>query len=302
MSIKSSNNRIIFGLKVKQLRQQKQLSFADLAATSGLSISYLNEIEKGKKYPRKDKILALAKVLEVSPEQLESSHLEGSLAPVGELLKSNFLNELPLELFGIELNKVTEIIAGAPTRVGAFISTLVELGRNYALGEENFYFGVLRSYLEMHENYFEEIENAVDDFSKQHNLTHKLPLPYNNLVNLLRDKYNYKIIENGLDKYPDLQFLRAVYKKKRNELLLNSQLNEGQKLFQLGKELGFSYLQLKDRALTASLLRVRNFEEVLSHFKAGYFSVALLIKRQAFLEDLGQFFQMSEWDGSLLLS
>ncbi|MCH9024924.1 MAG: hypothetical protein IH931_06280, partial [candidate division Zixibacteria bacterium] len=54
--------------------------------------------------------------------ELISLELADGLAPVGDLLKSNFLNELPLDLFGIELSKVVEIIANAPIRVGAFIS------------------------------------------------------------------------------------------------------------------------------------------------------------------------------------
>lgn len=62
----SQSRKIIFGLKVKQLRKGQQLSFAELSARSGLSISYLNEIEKGKKYPREDKIEALAEALKVS--------------------------------------------------------------------------------------------------------------------------------------------------------------------------------------------------------------------------------------------
>ena len=69
------------------------------------------------------------------------------MAPVGELLQSNFLNVLPLDLFGIELSKVVEIIANAPVRVGAFISTLLELSRNYALKEENMVIYLFRKYL-----------------------------------------------------------------------------------------------------------------------------------------------------------
>jgi len=140
MSVKSLNNRILFGLMVKQLRQQRQLSFAELAKQSGLSVSYLNEIEKGKKYPKSDKMADLAAALEIDKDMLEKQELPLSLAPVQELLQSNFLNELPLDLFGIELSKVIEIIANAPLRVGAFISTLVEISRNYALRESHFYF------------------------------------------------------------------------------------------------------------------------------------------------------------------
>ena len=124
MSSKTQNERILFGLKVKQLRQSKGFSFAELSRESKLSVSYLNEIEKGKKYPKPDKIETLAVALGVPRADLTSFELSKSMAPVGELLKSNFLNEMVLDRFGITLSKGVEIIANAPVRVGVFISTL----------------------------------------------------------------------------------------------------------------------------------------------------------------------------------
>ena len=49
--------KLIFGLKMKQLRSGKDLSLFKLSKQTGLSKSYLNEIEKGKKYPKTDKIV-----------------------------------------------------------------------------------------------------------------------------------------------------------------------------------------------------------------------------------------------------
>ena len=106
MSTKNQNTRIIFGLKVRQYRQRRGLLFDDLAKRSGISASYLNEIEKGKKYPKNAKRAALAEALDISVEELTSEELGGALDPVGKLLKSNFLNELPLDLFGIELSNL----------------------------------------------------------------------------------------------------------------------------------------------------------------------------------------------------
>jgi XRE family transcriptional regulator, fatty acid utilization regulator len=301
MSAKSQNERIIFGLKVKQLRQAKQLSFAELSEMTGMSLSYLNEIEKGKKYPREDKIHSLARSLGVPVAELTSIELNSTLQPVTELLQSNFLNELPLDLFGIELAKVVEIIANAPTRVGAFISTLLELSRNYALKEENFYFAALRSYLELHNNYFEDIEQAVDRFCIEHGITTRRPIPVEALGQILEQRYGYVIVENGLDEYPELHNLRSVFIPKKQQLLLNGNLTPMQRAFQFGKELGFNYLGIKERANTSSLLRGRTFEEVLNHSKAIYFSVALHLSRESFIEDLRQFFRKEKWDGEAFL-
>ena len=132
------NTKIIFGLKVKQLRKQYNLSFQELKDLSGLSVSYLNEIEKGKKYPRQNKIDALAEALRTTSEELVSRQLSKNLMPLADLLDSNFLQEIPLDLFGIEAAKVVEIIANAPTKVGAFISSLVEISRKYELRQQHF--------------------------------------------------------------------------------------------------------------------------------------------------------------------
>jgi hypothetical protein len=223
--------------------------------------------------------------------------------PVADLLGSNFLNELPLDLFDIDLAKVVEIIANAPAKVGAFISTLVELSRNYALTEENFYFGALRSYLELHNNYFEDIELAAADFAERHQLPNGAPpVRLEALARILEKRYGYAIVENGLAAYPDLAEIRSVFLPKEKKLLLNARLNDMQKAFQFGKELGFNALGLKERANTAALLRVSSFEEVLSHFKAGYFSAALLMNREAFRADVEAFLQLPRWDGEAVLA
>lgn len=302
MSQRTPNERIIFGLKLKHLRQKKKMSFEKFSEATGISISYLNEIEKGKKYPKEDKLDSIAKSLDISTKELTSLDLGKNLSPITDLLKSNFLNELPLNLFDIDLAKVVEIIANAPAKVGAFISTLVEISRNYALAEENFYFGALRSYLELHNNYFEEIEKSVADFVEKYNLPKGRLLDVSQLSKLLEKKYGYKIVENGLEAYPELSEIRSLFIPKNKRLLLNGRLTEMQKAFQFGKELGFKYMDLKERANTASLLRVNSFEEVLSHFKAGYFSAALLINKESFIHDMEAFFDRPSWDGEFILN
>ncbi len=302
MKAKTSSEKIIFGLKVKQLRQKKQLSFSELSEKAGLSVSYLNEIEKGKKYPKDDKIRALADALNVKYDDLVNLELQDSLAPVAALIRSNFLNELPLDLFGIELSKVVEIIANAPKRVGAFISTLLELSRNYSLAEEHFFFGALRSYLEMHNNFFEGLESAVEAFSQDHQIGAERPIPVSTLANILIDDYDYDILDDGLRVYPELEHLRSVFLPEKKQLLLNGRLSPYQRAFELGKEIAFNRLEIKERAFTSSILKARSFEEVLNHSKAIYFSVALHIPRQPFIEQLDAFFKRKKWNGEAFLS
>ena len=301
MANKSQNHKIIFGLKVKQLRTEQNMSFAQLAEQSGMSVSYLNEIEKGKKYPRAEKISQLATALNVESEVLTSTELTKQLAPVGELLQSNFLNELPLDLFGIELSKVTEIIANAPIRVGAFISTLVEISRTYALLDAHFFNSAMRAYQEMRYNYFEEIEKAADDFMKKDKIPLTGAINLETLKFVLQKKYKYTIFEDGMKDYPVLSDVRAVFVPKGKKLLLNGKLNSIEKIFQIAKELGFHRLKIKHRENTSSLLRNQTFDMVLNHYMASYFAAAVIIPREALLDDMRAFFKKDEWDAEALI-
>ena len=301
MRAKTANERIIFGLKVKQLRQARGFSFDRLSKQTGISLSYLNEIEKGKKFPKAEKVDNLAAALGTTTAELTNGDLGRELAPVAQLLNSNFLNELPLELFGIELTKVAEIIAAAPVRVGAFISTLLEISRSYALREENFYFAALRSYLELNANYFPELEEAVDTFTAKYALPSIRPLPPRRLAALLEDRFGYTIVTDGLDDQPALSQLRSVYLPASGRLLLNGKLTPVQRGFQFGKELAFQHLGLKERANTSSIIRGRVFEEVLNHSKATYFSVALHLPLLPFVDALRGFFERPAWSAPAFL-
>lgn len=298
---KAQLQRITLGLKVRQFRQEKGWNFDELSRQTGISTSYLNEIEKGKKYPQPANLKKLAAALDVTPDFLTSPELTKQLAPLGQLLQSNFLNELPLELFGIELQQVVEIIARAPDRVNAFISALLEIARNYALRDEHFFFSALRAYQELRMNYFEEVENAAEEFVRTHHLPDNGGVAAQPLADLLVKNFAYRLESLDPEKYPELQNLRTVFVPKRRRLLLNPQLNERQRAFYLAKELGFNVLQLRERPLCAGVLRVNTFEEALNNYLATYFSVAVLINRHAFARDIGALFNQMTWNSQRLL-
>lgn len=275
------------------------MSFLELSKLSGISVSYLNEIEKGKKFPKKEKLQMLAMALKTSEERLESSEVEDQLAPVAQLLKSNFLNELPLDLYGIDLYKVVEIIANAPVRVGAFISTLIELSQNHEVKEENFFFVALKNYLELNHNYFEELEAATSAFIKAHHLLDAYPVSSEILKNILSTEYDYQIVLGGLNEFPILDEFRAVFLPLEKKFLTNGHLTERQKAFEFGKELGFSVLKLKERSNTSSIIRPKTFEQVLNHSKAIYFSVALHLPISSFVQAIQRWIEAPKWDPKL---
>ncbi|MDN4166871.1 helix-turn-helix domain-containing protein [Cytophagales bacterium LB-30] len=283
--INEANVRLIFGLKLKQLRLDKGLSQSEMAKRTDISVSYLNEIEKGKKFPKPEKIAQLADSLSVSYDWLVSLQLSKNLAPIGELLKSPILNELPLDVFGIDRSQLFDLLSSAPVKLNAFINTLIEIGRNYGMRVEHFYFSALRSFQELHENYFEEIEQAVDKATQEFAITR--PVISAQLVQILQEHYHYQIDEEGLSAQPELQGLRSVILPgKKPRLLLNKQLSDTQRGFILARELGFQYMGITDRSYTTSWVEVSNFEQVLNNFKGSYFACALFLEKDALVEEI----------------
>lgn len=301
MSLNTDNVKLVFGLKLKQLRLDKNLSITELASKSGLSMSYINEIEKGKKYPKSDKIMALAEAMEVDYDTLVSLKLNKKLEPISELLQSGFLTEVPFEMFGIDPSTLLELLAEAPTKVSAFINTIIEIGRNYNLTVEQFYFAVLRSYQELHENYFPEIEIEIDNFINENNIQEDFQIDEFYLTNFLYDKYGITIKFFDEADYPEIGNIRSVMIPKKNVLLLNKRITSDQRAFTIGREIGFLYMKLKNRPLTSSWVEVKSFEEVFNNFKASYFSGGILIRRERLIDKLNEFFSRRKWSNEGLI-
>lgn len=294
--------KLIFGLKVKQLRQTKNLSQQELADAAGMAVSYINEIEKGRKYPKPDKINQLAKGLGVSYETLVSLKVNKSLAPAIEIINSKIFKEFPLDMFGIDTGKLLSMIAEAPAKVNAFISTLAEIARNYNLKQENFYFAALRSYQELHNNYFEDIEKQVEQFIKEFNIDFTPRFNPQQLTDILEQKYHYVIDYNEITDNPKLNGFRSILVPGAEpKFYINNNLKPTQRIFLLAKELGFNYMKLKERSYTSSWVKVSSFEQVLNNFKASYFANALLVNKGLFLADLEQFFARQEWNGDAMV-
>lgn len=288
--------RLIFGLKLKQLRTEKNLSLFGLAKITGLSKSYLNEIEKGKKYPKRDKILLLAEALETNYDHLVSLKLDKNLAPIGEILQSNILKEIPLELFGIKESDLIDIIAEAPLKVNAFISTLFEIAKHYNLTRESFFLAALRSYQEANNNYFEEIESQVEKFAKAYSIDLNQKLSTYELEEILTEEYGYSINNEELSQHKELINLRSVFVPSSKTLLVSSETDESQRLFIYAKEIAYNYLNITDRLYTFSWIKFERFDQVLNNFLASYFAGALLIPRKSLVKNLKAFFEKKTFD------
>src|SRR5690606_14276998 len=199
---------IIFGLKLRQARLSKGLSVTELAERSQLSPSYITEIEKGRKYPKADKILRLAEALGYDYDELVSLRLEPPLSFLETPLSSQLLQNFPLELFGVDPSTIIEVLTRSPAEMSALVKALQDIARGYAIREEHFYLAALRSYQEYHQNYFPDLEQAAQDYAAEVGLENQVPVSEEDLVRLLEERFGYTIAGIPVEDHPSLAAYR----------------------------------------------------------------------------------------------
>lgn len=292
--------KLILGFKIKHLRLQQKVSYQELSQATGMSVSYLNDIEKGKKYPKPDKIGALAQAFNLEYDELVSTRSDKKLRPVIELLNSGFFKFFPLHEFGISPDKLVDVFSKSPDRISAFISTILKMVRSYQIEKEHFYRIALRSYQDMHDNHFPALEEAVQAFKKEVKLKKKLTLGTDLLEDLLRSHYDISVDRASLAKNKKLKKFRSFYQPEKKVLYINQNLSEAQEAFILSKELGFQHLKMEERSFETELNKEASFEKLLSNFKASYFAAALLMDATELVKDIELIARSTSWKASLI--
>lgn len=301
MPVTAENLRFVLGLKLRAQRLRKGLPLKEVARRAGLALSYLSEIEKGKKYPKPDKLLELARALEVPFDELVSLRVDEDLSALKAFAASGFLQEFPFELFGLRPEDLFELVSEDPARAGALIRTFVDVGRRYDLSVEHFLLAALRSYQQLHGNYFPDLEEAASDFAAKQGWRGPAPPEISELREVLEREWGYTIDLKALSRQPELAGYRSVLARDKPPLFcVNARLLASQQAFVLAREIGFRQLGLAARPLTSSGLHVESFEQVLNNFKASYFAGALLMNRERMLADLGELFAIERWDPEFL--
>ena len=202
---------IIFGMKIKQARTDTGMTLSEFAAQCDISPSYVTEIEKGRKYPRADKIMRMAEVLQKEYDDLVSIRLEPPLTQLGSALSSPVLGQFPFEEFGIEMSDLVNVLTRAPDKASALLHTFTEIGREYDMKEQHLLWSALRSYQELHENYFPDLEEAVLKFARKKKLLQEVPVTLERLRTIVEKDFGYEIDEERLKTDDVLSHYRSIF-------------------------------------------------------------------------------------------
>lgn len=301
MATDNEGIRLIFGLKLKSLRQQRGFNYQQLSELTGIAVSYLHSIENGKKYPKADKIIELAKALDVDYDYMVSLTANKRLQPIIDLINADFAKVIPWEYIGIQPSALIDLFSQAPDKMTAFISTILKLSRSVQFSKGDFYMSALRSYLDIHNNYFENLEVAARQFREKFKLKDKLILTVESLEQLLMDKYNIKVDRKTISTREVLKNLRSYYAPDKKTLYLNKGLMPAQEKFVLGRELAFQLLQLNPRPQETVSQDFSSFEILLNSFNASYFSNALVLPEDSFTNDIKNVFSGTKWNEKVWL-
>ncbi|AHC15897.1 hypothetical protein L21SP2_2545 [Salinispira pacifica] len=307
--ISGDNLKLILGLKIKHYRQQQGLSLQRLARRSGLALSYISEIESGKKYPKPEKLIQLARALNISYDELVSARVQEDLDPLANLMNSPLIREFPFELFGVSTRDILQLFGNKPENAQAFLSTFIQIGQAYDMSLENFLFAALRTYQTRQNNYFPEQEaqaeiyrDSLKEASEELGGEGREAPGSQVLVKLLQGMHGYELDTHTLSRNPELEKFRSVYREGPvPRLYLNARLLESQKRFILLRELAFLNLELKIRPFTSSWIQVASFDQLVNNFIASYFAGAVLLPRSRMSEYIRSMQNRSSWSPELLL-
>lgn len=299
MAVEAEELRLILGLKLRTLRQRRGLGLKDVADRAGVSISYLSEIEKGRKYPKPAKLLELARALEVSFDELVSMRVGEELSELEEVVGSVYLREFPFHLFGLQASDLLAL--SQPVRAAALLRTFADLGRIYGIDVDNFLLAALRSYQQMSGNSFPELEAAASELRTSLALDGR-PVTRKALDQALRERFGYEIDYETLATHPELGGFRSIFAEgRRPKLYVNSRLLEPQQAFLLAREIGHRVLGLRERAVTSTWIVVESFAQLLNNFRASYFAGAVLIDREWLVKRLRELFERPRWEAPRFL-
>ncbi len=293
--------RLILGVKLRAHRQERGLGLKELAQAAGLSVSYLSEIEQGKKYPKPDKLVDLADALGVPYDDLVSLQVGEELGAVKDAIDSPLLRSFPFGLFGLDAEDVVQLLAGVPDKSGALVQAVADMARAYDARVEHFLLAALRAYQQIHANHFPDLEAAAERLRQRVGAE---GTPDADALRRALEADGYRVDTTTLPADPELRAFRSVLVPDPDDgptLYVNGALHDEQRAFLYARELAFRELEAAHRPLTSPWVTVDRFEEVLDNFRGSYVAGALLLPAADVDRVLADLVESEAWDAEAFL-
>ncbi|MGQ5720714.1 helix-turn-helix transcriptional regulator [Rhizobiales bacterium] len=283
------------GIKLKKLREERQLTQMSLAKSLGISLSYLNQIENNQRPLTVQVLLRLNEVFGIDVQLFSEAEEARLFSDLREVFADPRLNEQ------LGKTEIRELAANMPA-VGRL---LVEMHKQLGEAQEQSAYLAnqlgndrsadlpvmlstpyeeVREYFYAHRNYIPELDHEGEALSR------KLGLPVGKMKHALAERllqmHGVRLVEQaGTDSTDTVRH----FDKSTRLLALSPRLDEGQQAFQLATQIAF----LEQKQLLDQLLEKTAFSSpealVLARIGlANYFAGAVLMPYMHFLQSAEQ--------------
>ncbi len=283
------------GIKLKKLREERQLTQMSLAKSLGISLSYLNQIENNQRPLTVQVLLRLNEVFGIDVQLFSEAEEARLFSDLREVFADPRLNEQ------LGKTEIRELAANMPA-VGRL---LVEMHKQLGEAQEQSAYLAnqlgndrstdlpvmlstpyeeVREYFYAHRNYIPELDHEGEALSR------KIGLPVGKMKHALAERllqmHGVRLVEQaGTDSTDTVRH----FDKSTRLLALSPRLDEGQQAFQLATQIAF----LEQKQLLDQLLEKTAFSSpealVLARIGlANYFAGAVLMPYMHFLQSAEQ--------------
>lgn len=283
------------GIKLKKLREERQLTQMSLAKSLGISLSYLNQIENNQRPLTVQVLLRLNEAFGIDVQLFSEAEEARLFSDLREVFADPRLNEQ------LGKTEIRELAANMPA-VGRL---LVEMHKQLGEAQEQSAYLAnqlgndrsadlpvmlstpyeeVREYFYAHRNYIPELDHEGEALSR------KLGLPVGKMKHALAERllqmHGVRLVEQvGTDSTDTVRH----FDKSTRILALSPRLDEGQQAFQLATQIAF----LEQKQLLDQLLEKTAFSSsealVLARIGlANYFAGAVLMPYMHFLQSAEQ--------------
>lgn len=293
------------GLKLRGLRLSRNIKQTDAARDLGVSPTYLNLIEKGKRVTPFPLLWKALRYFEQDPEQFMSSLGQGRAdEALAKLLDEPLLKTLDIDPESIQHLSAEPKLAGTVAALfNLYKNTRTQLenvlaqlsaeerarahGQTAGSGTLRFDyspFDEVSDFLESHHNYFAELEEQADSLRRDFKLERQVTSSH--LVRLLEDRFHYQVRFEPAQSGSSV--VRRLDPESRN-LTLSPALTEQPLKFQLAASIGLLILdreKLLERIVGDGKTRHAETPRLIKVNLANYFAGALMLNYADFFREV----------------
>ena len=277
------NAKLFLGQRLRRLRKQQELSQTDMAATLGISPSYLNHLERNQRPVTAALLLKLAERYDIDVRTFAAGGGQG----LGADELAEIFSDILLQDLGVPRYELAELANNAPSvadAIARLYAALKEAHREGGVAAGGDARAVLtpenwvRDYIQQHRNHYPKLEEAAETLGGALRDPLSMAEP---MRRRLRDAWgvNAKVVPQA-----ELGNLSQLFDKERRQFLLSSQLKAENRTFGLAYQLALiEFGNLLDRMVVEAAPPDEGIAQLLHMHLANYAAGAIMMPYGRFL-------------------